>query len=99
MLRSVLRGARTVTREWPDDPEVRSRLERPRHDLLTEDVAPDGTFRQVTGPFRTYERTLTERSGRLVERTRYQLAIPWFGWLFAIPVRLFLGRRIHPARG
>jgi MFS family permease len=98
MLPPVLRGARTVTREWPDDPEVRSRLERPRRDLLTEATPSDGTFNQVIGPFRAYERTLTERDGKLVERTSYKLAIPWFGWLFALPVRLFLGRRIHPAR-
>jgi MFS family permease len=93
----VLRGARTVTREWPDDPAVRSRLERPRRDLVSEGVASDGSFYQLTGPFSEYERTVTEHAGRLVERTRYRLAIPWFGWLFAIPVRLFLGRRAHPA--
>ena len=93
----MLRGARTVTREWPGDPEVRTRLERPRCDLLTETPPADGRFRQLSGPFREYERTLTERDGRLVEHTRYRLAIPWFGWLFALPVRLFLGRRAHAA--
>jgi MFS family permease len=91
----VLLGARTVTREWPDDPEVRTRLERPRRDLLTEQPAEEGVFHQLIGPFKEYERRLTTRDGLLVERTRYRLAIPWFGWLFALPVRAFLGRRAH----
>jgi MFS family permease len=89
----VLRGARTVTREWPDEPELRSRLQQPRCDLLTEEPADDGAFVQLIGPFKEYERRVSERDGRLVERTRYRLAIPWFGWLFALPVRVFLGRR------
>jgi len=88
-----------VTREWPNDPAVRTRLERPRHDLLSEQVAGDGAFHQLTGPFKEYERRITEQDGRLVERTRYRLAIPWFGWLFAIPVRTLVARRGHsPAR-
>jgi MFS family permease len=92
----VLRGGRTVTREWPDEPDVRSRLERPRVDLLTERDAGDGVFRQVMGPFRGYERRLTSGSGRIVERTEYRLDIPWFGWLFMLPVRALLARRGHP---
>jgi MFS family permease len=88
-----------VTRDWPDEPEVRSRLERPRHGLLTEVRQPDGTFHQVSGPFAGYRRLLTAEHGRIVERTDFRLAIPWFGWLFLLPVRAHLGRRAHPPTG
>lgn len=92
-----MRGGTTVTREWPDDPEVRARLEAPRDDLLAERRRDDGSFEQAVGPFAAYERTVGPGSaGTLVERTRYRLAIPWFGWLFALPVRAQLARRGHP---
>lgn len=91
-----MRGPITVTREWPDDDTVRERLERPRDDLLTEHRRADGAFEQAIGPFSTYERRVVEGDGVLTERTTFRLAIPWFGWLFAQPVRAVLGRRGHP---
>lgn len=74
-------------------------LERPRADLVLEDVGADGTFVQRTGPFRTYERQLERHDGSLRETTRYHLSIPWFGWLFALPVALVVGRGPRPRPG
>lgn len=50
-------------------------------------------FVQRDGPFTAYERTVTQDGAELVETTRYRLVLPWFGWLFARPVRRVLGRR------
>jgi MFS family permease len=89
-----VRGGTTVTRRWPDQPDVRERLEAPRDDLLTEERLADGRFVQQLGPFARYERVVTpDGDGTVVERTRYRLAIPWFGWLFHLPVRAQLARR------
>ena len=55
---------------------------------------PDGSFAQADGPFRHYRRTLeAEPDGATLETTEYQLVIPWFGWLFALPTRRSLQRR------
>ncbi len=78
---------------WPDQPAVREFVERPRDDLVGELRADDGSFHQLAGPFERYERTLTTDGEQLTERTTYVLRIPWFGWLFALPVRLLIGRR------
>ncbi len=75
---------------------MRRRLHRPRVDLLTESGSSDGTFHQLNGPFLEYERRLVSEPGRIIERTRYRLGIPWFGWLFALPVRALLARRGRP---
>jgi len=86
-----------VTRSWPDGAQVRSDLEAPRADLITEHRAEDGTFHQVDGPFSSYSRRLTSSpAGGVVEQTEYRLAIPWFGWLFGLPVRSLIARRSHP---
>jgi MFS family permease len=101
----VLGRDRTVTRTWPDDPDHRRIVLGPRDDLVQEaaDTAGDDRtrrFRQQHGPFARYERTVARGDGRLVETTSYRLAIPWFAWLFALPVRATLARRgtIHRTR-
>jgi MFS family permease len=55
------------------------------------------TFVQQDGPFTTYERRLVKTSTAVEETIRYRLVIPWFGWLFAWPVRNTLRNR--PAEG
>lgn len=70
------------------------RLRSPRADLLTERALDDRTFAQVTGPFSDYERRVEPEGEAWRETIRYRLAIPWFGWLFAWPVRLVLARRL-----
>jgi MFS family permease len=96
---------RTVTRRWPNDPAIRDRLLTERRDLVSERAATphadprsepgtdSTTFEQDVGPFHVYRRTVTTTRDGLVERTRYRLRIPWFGWLFALPVWAHLSRR------
>jgi MFS family permease len=95
-----------LIRRWPDTPDERERLLDPRDDLVLETPeAPTpapadriASFRQAEGPFTTYERTVVAdgAAGELVERTRYDLTIPWFGWLFRWPVRRVLARSGDP---
>jgi MFS family permease len=55
-----------------------------------------GTFEQSAGPFRSYRRTVAVHDGTTTETITYRLSIPWFGGLFALPVRHAL-RRPRPA--
>jgi MFS family permease len=95
----------TITRAWPDDDEHRRLVAAPRDDLVVESVAREPaadhefTFEQQHGPFRSYERSGTVVDGQLLERTRYRLTIPWFRWVFALPVRWTLARRGNVPRG
>ncbi|HEY3485191.1 MAG TPA: MFS transporter [Ilumatobacteraceae bacterium] len=95
----MLGGGRTVTRRWPAEPHVTASLEQPRDDLVLEQRTTDGLFSQLSGPFVEYERRLEHVDRELVETTRYRLVLPWFGWLFAWPVRALLGRRWHQPHG
>lgn len=70
-------------------------LEQPRDDLVLERPLPEGRFEQAEGPFLQYERHLERSEGNLVETTRYRISVPWFNWLFALPVRALIGRRWH----
>lgn len=92
-------GGRTVTRVWPDVPEVATALTQPRDDLVAESTNDGRLFIQSSGPFVEYERRLERRDGSWHETTRYRLVIPWFAWVFALPVRALIGRRWHPPHG
>ena len=77
--------------------ELESRRE-PRADIVAEEPAGEDRWRLGHGPFHTYERTLhasprADGDFDVVETTRYRLAIPVWGWLFAIPVRHALRHR------
>lgn len=102
-----MRRGSTLTRRWPDDEEHRRRILTPRRDLLdeSEPVADDDrdrdgngretiTFGQEHGPFSSYLRSVDVADGEIVETTTYHLRIPWFGWLFALPVRQVVARRL-----
>lgn len=86
------------------DPAALSVARSPRTDLVREapgEVVAGGLrFGLAEGPFRSYERTLTvddPTAGSFTETIRYRLAIPFFGPLYAVPVRRAL--RSHPAPG
>src|SRR3954469_4162911 len=85
----------TIRATWPvGDPAdpVRAALRAPRDDIVGESVAADGSFDCAEGPFRTYRRTLSDHGDHIDEVTSYRLAIPWFAWLFALPIRSALRR-------
>ena len=69
----------------------------PRTGLLTERIVENSddsvTLEQERGPFTTYRRVLRRDGDHWEERTDYRLEIPWFGWLFSLPVRRWIGRR------
>ena len=73
--------------------EADADLFRPRRDLVLEAEDGPGRFVQVEGPFQSYERNVqAEADGSISELTTYELAIPWFGWVFALPTRRSLRR-------
>ncbi|MEP7115136.1 MAG: MFS transporter, partial [Ilumatobacteraceae bacterium] len=90
---------RTLHHSWPaGSPEAQHAL-TPRADLV-EEASPAGegattTFTQREGPFTDYQRTVTTSAAGVDETTRYRIVIPWFGWLFALPVRATLRHRPH----
>jgi YNFM family putative membrane transporter len=82
---------------WPaGTPEAQHALIT-RSDLVEEDVVSrDGkttTFVQREGPFTTYERIVVTSPTKVDETIRYRIVIPWFAWLFALPIRTTLRRR------
>jgi MFS family permease len=87
-------GGRILTRRWPREERCPASLEAPRNDLVLERRDDDGSFQQAEGPFGRYRRTVHDDGVDLVERTEYQLTVPWFGWLLGPPVRAVLARRI-----
>jgi MFS family permease len=96
---------RTVERIWADEPGVAEELRRPRDDLVLEDApAADGDhaviFAQREGPFLGYQRRVAAEvdDGHWRETTSYRWSLPWFAWVFALPLRWAIGRRgRHPA--
>ncbi len=88
----------TVHQAWTDAAQADyARRATPRTDVVLERTVGDGVFVQEHGPFGDYRRTLLlGADGTVEERIDYRLTIPWFGWLFARPVRRSL-RRPPPA--
>jgi MFS family permease len=69
--------------------------------LVQEAADGEGAFRAEVGPFRSYRRTVEVRptgDGRseVTSTAEFRLAIPYWGWLLALPVRAALRR---PSRG
>src|SRR4029079_11199334 len=82
---------------WPTGTAEAQRALTPRDDLVEEVVSSTNgastTDAQCTGPVISYERTTVDNAASVDETIRYRLVIPWFGWLFALPVRNTLRRR------
>lgn len=83
-----------MTRIWPCDAEHIALVTAPRDDLVLEVQADDGVFVQEHGPFSSYRRVVEHSADTLTETTTYRLTIPWFGWLFRLPVGQVIRRRI-----
>jgi MFS family permease len=75
----------------------------PRDGLILEEETGPGTYRAVEGPVRRYERRVEVDAdidggrARIRQTVEFDLATPFFGWLFAIPVRRHLGRFSPPS--
>jgi MFS family permease len=76
---------------------------RPRHGVVTERPLGRGRFEAAAGPFAEYRRVvrvehLSDGRARVTQTTRFRIAVPFFGWLFVLPLRRAL-RRPDPAHG
>ena len=85
--------ARHVERRWTAGETTATALAEPRRDVVLERRGEDGSFVQAAGPFVGYRRTVRVDGDAIVERTDYRLSLPWFGWLFFVPLRRALARR------
>jgi MFS family permease len=88
--------SRLVTRRVVPRDEV-ARLLQPRAGLVLERPTADGLFEAAEGPVRSYVRAVQVEDAdqgnvRVTEAIEYRLAVPFFGWLFALPVRRALRR-------
>jgi MFS family permease len=99
-VRGLEHGSR-ITRSWPGEGQIAEHVLSPRDDIVRERTDGAGRFVQEEGPFLDYERTVT-RDGdgaTIEEQTSYRFALPWFGWLFALPIRWAIARRGHDPAG
>ncbi len=88
--------APVVVRRTVDRHQLEAIL-RPRTDLVLETPVGDGRFEAVEGPVHEYRRTvevepLPGGGGSVTQTIDFRLAIPYFGWLFVLPLRRALGR-------
>jgi MFS family permease len=95
---------RTIHQSWAAGSAEAVRAVEPRDDIVAERAetadraeGDNTTFIQFEGPFTTYRRSVTSSTTTVDETIRYRIVIPWFGWLFALPLRRTLQR--PPADG
>jgi MFS family permease len=92
---SMLARVPTVRTRWDRGSPGVDELATPRDDIVAEQVAGPDRFTQAEGPFTSYERVLHRDDDGINETITYRLDVPWFGWLFAGPVRAALHHRRH----
>ncbi len=85
-----------VTEETVDDDGL-ARIMAPRDGLVGERALGAGCFEAESGPFRHYRRTvrvepLPDGRHRVTQTTEFTLAIPWWSWLFRVPMERSLAR-------
>ena len=88
--------SRVVT-EATVDPAGLDRILEPRRGLVLERRCREGTYEAAEGPLEGYRRTVRADpldGGRhhVSQTVEYRLDLPFFGWLFALPVRRHMGR-------
>ena len=91
-----------VTAEAVLDGAAARAVLRPRDGLVKEQPAGDGVFEQLEGPLRRYRRRVdvTPMGGgrqRLRQTVEFQLGLPYFSFLFVLPLRSALGALV-PSR-
>ncbi|HEY7626833.1 MAG TPA: MFS transporter [Ilumatobacteraceae bacterium] len=90
------RRERTVHQSWPAGSVEAANALTPRNDIVDEVATTSNgrpVFAQREGPFTAYERSIVATSSSVDETIRYRIVIPWFGWLFALPLRNTLRHR------
>ena len=88
--------SRIVTSRVLPRAEAESLLQ-PRSGIVKERPAGEGTFEAEAGPVAEYRRQIEVQDSdadrvRVTETIEYRLAIPFFGWAFAIPIKRSLKR-------
>jgi len=86
----------TLRITWPTASPQATVALTPRDDVLTEEIVGDGAFEQAHGPFHRYRRDVVTDERGVHETITYAVRIPWFGWLFARPLRHSLRHRREP---
>ncbi|MDP9387711.1 MAG: MFS transporter [Actinomycetota bacterium] len=91
-----------VTVESTVDPAVVAQILEARRGVVLERAAGDGRFEAVEGPVEDYVRTVASEElpdGRCHVRqtVQYRLTLPYWGWLFGLPMRRTLGRLLPRA--
>ena len=74
------------------DPATLEALMSPRRDLVVERAAGGGRFEAALGPVRSYERRVEVEGGVATQTVDFQLAVPYFRWLFVLPFRRAISR-------
>ena len=97
-----LRPVTTVTAEATVDAAGLEAALAPRRGLVVESAGRDGRFDAATGPVLDYRRTvesepLGDGTWRVRQTVEYRVDLPFFGWLFRVPVRRHLGRLGAPS--
>ena len=93
---------RVITEATVDDDALNDVLAL-RSGLVVEEADGERAYRAASGPVGHYRRTVeVEDAGDGQHRVRqvvdYELAIPWFGWLFSLPFRAGVRRLDRPRR-
>ncbi|MCE9622903.1 MAG: MFS transporter [Actinomycetia bacterium] len=88
------RRLKTLTQSWPAGSPRALSANTPRTDVCDERAIGDTVFEQESGPFTSYRRDVAVAAdGTVRETTQYRLSVPWFGWVFALPMRHALRNR------
>ncbi|HQV58917.1 MAG TPA: hypothetical protein PKV27_12950, partial [Ilumatobacteraceae bacterium] len=85
-------GAGQIDHRLPAHHAEGDAARQPRSDLLTEEQVEPGIFVQADGPFLDYTRRVTTTEAVTRQQIRYRITIPWFGWVFWLPIRHALRR-------
>lgn len=101
-MRPVPRRLTTLTQSWPVGSPRAQIAVTPRTDVCDEYVVAinergdpsECHFEQAAGPFKSYRRdVVTGDNGKVRETTSYRLSVPWFGFVFALPMRRAIRHR------
>ena len=85
-----------VVTEAVVDAATLAAAQQPRSGFVLERAAGDGVFDLEEGPFRSYRRTIEvdprADGGHVRQTVDFKLNVPYFGFLFLVPVRRAMGR-------